>query len=118
MLICGCFRGVAPSNAIEVKNDTGSPAHVEYAYAAGLFGGPIGAAMSKFDVPAYQTLPVGATYQATTLDITVDGQTLHQAITPAGPCDEVLVELLAGGGARVSVVPMEGACTGSPAPAP
>jgi len=110
LLLVGCEGPVAPSNFIELKNDTASPAHVEYAYAPGLFGGPIGAAMSKFDVPAHQTLPVGATFESTTLHIKVEGRTIDQPITPAGPCDAVLVELLADGGTRVSDVPDERAC--------
>lgn len=117
LLIVGC-RAAGPMNQIAIKNDTASSAHVEYAYAAGLFGTPIGAAMSKYDVPAHQTLQTGATYQATTLDITVGGQTIHQPITPAGLCDEVLVELLASGGTRVSAVPIPGACPEGPPPSP
>ena len=115
LLTLGC-RAAAPTNQIAIKNDTASSAHVEYAYAGGLFGGPIGAAMSKYDVPAGQTLQTGATYEATTLAITVGGQTIHLPITPAGPCDEVLVELLAPGGTRVSAVPIPGACPESPPP--
>lgn len=112
-ILVGC-RAAAPTHLIAVKNDTASSAHVEYAYDAGLFGGPI----SKYDVPAHTTRQTGATYQATTLDITVRGQTIHQPITPAGPCDEVLVELLAQGGTRVTTVPIPGACPAGTPPAP
>ena len=109
LLAAGC-RGAAPGNIIELQNDTASPAHVEYAYDSGLLGTQIGAPMSQFDVPAQQTLPVGATYKSTTLTITVGGRTLQQPVTPAGPCNAVLVVLLASGGTQVETVPWPGAC--------
>jgi hypothetical protein len=106
LLVVGC-RAVAPANLIEVRNETTSLAHVEFVYAKGLFG--VGDSRSVFNVlPG--TSQTWGTYEATTLDITVGGQTLHQPVGALAPCDDVLVVLLPTGGIGVHSVPIPGAC--------
>lgn len=115
LLVAGCEGPVAPANLIEVRNETTSSAHVEFVYQKGFLG--IFGDRSVFDIPPGSS-QLTATREATTLDITVAGEILHQPVTPARSCAEVLVELLPQGRARVSFVPVPGVCSGPASPAP
>ncbi len=107
LVVAGCRAGAA-GNLIEVRNETTVPAHVEFVRATGFLLWMLDERTVMDIAPG--TSETRGTYEATTLDIKVGGETLHQPVDLAGTCDKALVELLPSGGAHVTMNPLPGAC--------